>query len=154
MKVLAVASNGGHFVQLRRLVRSLGIQDVTLITTYENGNVSKSNITIVDGLNCFLVNDANAKNLFGVIKLFLNLLILLFRIKPTCIISTGAAPGALSIIIGKVFFNSKTIWVDSIANAEQPSLSAKLVKIFCNKWITQSEKVSKKYGMLYLGELI
>ena len=51
------------------------------------------------------------------------------KFRPNLVISTGAAPGVIGVVLGRLFL-AKTIWVDSIANAEELSLGGKIsVKI-------------------------
>jgi hypothetical protein len=45
-----------------------------------------------------------------------------YQFKPNIILTTGAAPGVLAVIVGKLR-GPKNIWVDSIANVERLALS-------------------------------
>jgi len=56
--------------------------------------------------------------------------------KPDVIITTGAAPGLMAVIVGKIR-NIKTVWIDSIANAEKLSMSGRLATYFSDKVYTQ-----------------
>lgn len=57
------------------------------------------------------------------------LIVLLHR--PDIVISTGAAPGFFALLFGKLL-GARTIWIDSIANAEQLSVSGQKVKLFAD----------------------
>ena len=63
--------------------------------------------------------------------------------RPDIVISTGAAPGLFAIIISR-FVGAKTIWLDSIANYEQISLSGKLAKYFTHLHLTQWEHLTNQ----------
>jgi UDP-N-acetylglucosamine:LPS N-acetylglucosamine transferase len=61
---------------------------------------------------------------------------LMVRLRPDVVITTGAAPGYLAIRIGRLL-KARTVWVDSIANAQELSLSGKRAGKHCDLWLTQ-----------------
>src|SRR5262245_13011805 len=67
------------------------------------------------------INDATRWNKVGLLRLAFKLLRIIIVERPDAIISTGAAPGFLALRIGRLL-GAKTIWLDSIANAERLSL--------------------------------
>lgn len=66
----------------------------------------------------------------------LKILGILIKERPETIISTGAAPGLLTIILGKLI-GIKSIWIDSVANVQTMSACGKLTRIFTNHVYTQ-----------------
>ena len=70
--------------------------------------------------------------------------------RPDVIVSTGAAPGYLALKVGKLL-RAKTIWIDSIANVDELSLSGKMAGHCADLWLTQwphlasAEKSESKY---------
>jgi hypothetical protein len=47
------------------------------------------------------------------------------------------------------------VWIDSIANAEQISLSAKLARPYADLWLTQWEELSRKTpGLQCWGQVL
>nr|WP_302675558.1 hypothetical protein [Sphingomonas faeni] len=82
----------------------------------------------------------------------------LFRIfrafDPHLVVSTGAAPGAMALLVGKMF-GARTIWIDSIANSEVLSLSGRLVRPIADLRITQWQHLAEKNRSLrYLGQIL
>ena len=69
-----------------------------------------------------LVRDANRWNKLALAICALKVLAVVLRERPDVIISTGAAPGYLAIRFGRLV-GARTIWLDSVANAEQLSMS-------------------------------
>ena len=65
------------------------------------------------------------------------------RVRPDVIISTGASLGFFAFKAGQLM-GSKTIWVDSIANVEQISLTGKKVKNCSDVWLTQWEHLASQ----------
>ena len=86
-KILAVASIGGHWVQLLRIAHPLEER-------YEVVYMS------------------------------------------TAIVTSGAAPGLLTIILGRMT-GTKTIWADSVANVQTMSACGKLARKFATHVYTQ-----------------
>lgn len=130
MKILAVASIGGHWIQLLRLYPSLDKFEIEFVTT--NLNLKST----VNGAKFYSISDGNRSNLTGLLQGFLALIFIIIRSKPNVVITTGAAPGLLAVLVGKVFL-VKTIWIDSIANCDKVSLSCKIVSYFSDKTYTQ-----------------
>ena len=52
------------------------------------------------------------------------------RLRPDVVITTGAAPGYFAVRIGKLL-GARVVWVDSIANAEELSLSGPEGRLLC-----------------------
>jgi UDP-N-acetylglucosamine:LPS N-acetylglucosamine transferase len=75
----------------------------------------------------------------------------IWKEKPDIIISTGAAPGMIALLVAKLF-GKKTVWVDSIANVEHISLSGKIASKFVTKTYTQWESLATS-KILYAGNV-
>ena len=56
--------------------------------------------------------------------------------RPNVIVSTGAAPGYLAIRFGKLL-RARTVWIDSVANVEELSLSGKMASTTADLCLTQ-----------------
>lgn len=139
-KVLAISSSGGHWVQLLRLKEAL-FDDYE--TIYVGTDIGMS--TSVPGVCFYAVTDCNLGQKFRVIKCFFQLFRICLKERPDAIVSTGAAPGFIAIVIGKLF-GAKTIWIDSLANTKQLSISGKYVGRFADLWLTQWESVASPEG--------
>ena len=72
---------------------------------------------------------------------------------PDVIVSTGAAPGYFAIRFGRLL-GIKTIWIDSIANAEELSMSGQKAGKHADLWLTQWKHLAKPQGPLYYGNVI
>lgn len=130
IKVLAIASAGGHWVQLLRLKPAFSMYECVFVTTRSDYE------SIIDNNKFYSIPDFNRNSLKNVFKVILKITKIIIKEKPTCVISTGAAPGLSAIIIAK-FFRKKTIWIDSIANVEKLSMSGKIASLFSNRIYTQ-----------------
>ena len=129
-KVLAVASRGGHWVQLLRLRPAFVGFDVTYVTTDPEYR------TMVEGSKFRIVWEATRQSRVRMAGLILQLFWILIQERPHVVITTGAAPGYFAVRLGK-WFGIKTLWLDSIANAEELSLSGRLASKHSDKVLTQ-----------------
>lgn len=146
-RVLAVSSGGGHWVQLLRLRPAFAEAEV-IFATVRPGYASE-----VSGHPFHVIPDANRSHPFKLIWLALAMLVLLLRLRPDVIISTGAAPGYFALRLGKLV-RARTIWIDSIANAEVLSLSGQKVGRYADLWLTQWPHLAKDQGPIFKGNVL
>lgn len=130
-KILAVASIGGHWIQLLRIAQPLEkYYDVVYMSTHPK---CKSMI----GQNRFhTMMDFSRWNAWKMIPASFKIFGVLLEERPTAIVTTGAAPGLLTVVIGRIL-GIKTIWVDSIANVQTMSACGKLACKFAKYVYTQ-----------------
>lgn len=129
-RVLAVASSGGHWVQLRRLAPAFDDQDVAYVTTDAGyrGDVGAARF--------YTISDANRWDKIAVARCALTVLRILLRERPSVVISTGAAPGYLAIRMAALI-GARTVWIDSVANVDELSLSGRMASASADLCLTQ-----------------
>lgn len=140
MRILAVASGGGHWVQLLRLRPAFEGHRVAYVTVRKSYRSD-----IGDGVPFYVINDATRWDKVGLAKMCLRLLWIIVRERPGVIVSTGAAPGYFAIRFGKLL-GARTIWLDSIANVEQVSMTGELVRKHADLWLTQWPHLARGEG--------
>jgi UDP-N-acetylglucosamine:LPS N-acetylglucosamine transferase len=129
-RVLAVASSGGHWVQLRRLAPAFEGQDVAYLTT-DRGHRSE-----VGDARFYVVNDANRSNKLALLRCALKIFRTVLRERPSVVVSTGAAPGYLAMRFARLL-GARTIWIDSVANVDELSLSGQMASARVDLCLTQ-----------------
>lgn len=147
MKILAISSSGGHWTQLLRISPAFEGHTVTFATTHASYE------KMVPGHAFYAVPDANQKNILALIRLAAHVFRIIEREKPDMVISTGAAPGVLALFFGKLI-GARTLWLESIANADSHSLSTKLVKPFADLYLTQWPHMARADGPFYKGSVL
>ncbi len=145
--ILAISSGGGHWVQLLRLRPAFEGHDVIFVT------VSRSYHSDVAGAAFHVINDATRWNKFGLLLMALRLLVIVFRIRPDVVISTGAAPGYFAIRFGR-WLGARTVWLDSIANVERLSLGGERVGPYADLWLTQWPHLARPGGPKFFGAVL
>ena len=145
--VLAIASGGGHWQQLMRLRTAFEGQRTSFVTT------NAAYALDVPGHDLSVVTDANRNHPLKMLRLALEMLFQVLKARPDMIISTGAAPGILAIFFGRLI-GARTIWIDSIANAEQLSLSGRIALRVAHTALTQWPHLAKAPGPEYHGSIL
>jgi UDP-N-acetylglucosamine:LPS N-acetylglucosamine transferase len=147
LKVLLVASGGGHWVQLMRVASAFAEHECVFVTTVTGCERE------VGDARLHLVADANRWNRFGLLKLALRMLLIVLRERPDVVVSTGAAPGYFALRFGKLC-GAKTTWLDSVANIDRLSLSGEMVESYADLWLTQWPHLSRPQGPFYQGAVL
>ncbi|MCK5895972.1 MAG: oligosaccharide biosynthesis protein Alg14 [Cocleimonas sp.] len=149
-KILAISSPGGHWIQLNKICNTLEQQfDVVYATPRKHDKSSPKE----GERKVYSITDASADSKLNLIPVTFQLLSILLRERPNTIISTGAAPGVMAILLCK-FLPIKTIWVDSIANVSVLSRSGRMVKKHANLVVTQWEDLSDEHTVFYRGSVL
>jgi UDP-N-acetylglucosamine:LPS N-acetylglucosamine transferase len=146
-RMLAVASGGGHWIQLLRMTPAFAEHDLAYVTTLASYRPQ------VGGARFYLVRDANRWNKFALLLMAMKVFWILVRERPRIVISTGAAPGYFALRIGKLM-GARTIWVDSIANVEKLSMSGQSIGRHADLWLTQWPHLARPEGPHFCGAVL
>jgi len=146
-RVLAVSSGGGHWVQLLRIADAFQKSDVTFVTTHASYRPQ------VARHNFHAINDSSRSDKLGLVKTAVQLARIVWIEKPDIVVSTGAAPGYIALRIGRLI-GAKTVWLDSIANVDELSLSGKKVGRYADLWLTQWPHLESPGGPHYGGSVL
>lgn len=146
-RILAVSSGGGHWIQLLRLRPAFAGTEVTF------ASVGSSRAADVAPADYRAIPDANRAQKLKLLWLLLRLSWLVVRVRPDVVISTGAAPGYFAVRIGRML-GARTLFLDSIANAEELSLSANLARRHCDLVLTQWPHLAEQDGPGYQGSIL
>lgn len=146
MKVVAIASVGGHWVELQRLMPAFSGMEMVFIST--RASLSST----VSGNKFYSIPDANRWNKFKLLLVLFEVFRIIYNERPDVIISTGAAPGLMGLAVGKML-RIKTIWVDTIASASKLSLSGRIAKKFVDRIYTQWPNLAAE-NIIYAGNIL
>ncbi len=147
-RALLVASAGGHWIELRHLCAAFDGWDCQFVST------STGMTAPIGHRDVLAIPDSSRDTVAKVTRTFARLLPIVWRFDPDVVLSTGAAPGAVALLIGKLM-GAHTIWIDSIANSEKPSLSASAIRPFADLRLTQwSDLATPKSGLGFFGKIL
>jgi len=146
-KILAIASGGGHWIQLLRLRPAFIGADLRY------ASVDRALAADVAGHPFYRFPDANRERKFALLLQILRIAWILLRVRPEVIVSTGASCGYIAIRMGRMF-GARTLFIDSIANAERLSLSGQLACRHANLMLTQWPHLAAGDGPRYRGSVL
>lgn len=146
-RVVAIASGGGHWVQLLRLRPALEGCEVLYVTT------GKEYAADVAGARFRSIPDASRWNKLELLKMGARLAWIMVWFWPRVVVTTGAAPGYFAVRLGKLM-GARTLWVDSIANAEEMSMSGQMACGHADLCLTQWAHLARPGGPRYEGAVL
>lgn len=146
-RILAVASSGGHWIQLLRLLPAFERHQVTFVTTTEGNRAD------VEGHAFRVVTNATRRSKWKFVVMVFEWIRIMRKDDPQVIVTTGSAPGMVALAVGKLF-GKRTVWIDSIANVERLSTSGRLAGRFADLHLTQWEHLSRPGGPEYRGSVL
>lgn len=145
--VLLICSGGGHWVQMSKLLPAFDGQKVTIATVDISIGSQYPTHAFAQ------VPNFNRSEPLKIIKGFCQIFAIVYRSKARYVISTGAAPGLLGLVAGKLM-GKKTLWIDSIANPKKLSLSGRIAVYFVDELLTQWPTLSQNSRAQYKGRIV
>ncbi|TXH20801.1 MAG: oligosaccharide biosynthesis protein Alg14 [Chitinophagaceae bacterium] len=145
MKIVAVASVGGHWIQLLRLQPLFEQHETVFVST-------RPDFKNMVAQKFYSISDFNRDNMKGLFKAIGAIRKILKTEQPDVVITTGAAPGLLVLLLARLR-GVRTIWLDSIANVEELSMSGKIAAKFCSRVYTQWPDLASG-KIIYAGNVL
>jgi hypothetical protein len=133
---------------LLRLAPAFEGCDVVYVTTIA-GHVER-----IGGARFYTVPEANRWNRLAAVRCAVRVAWVLLSVRPQVIVSTGALPGFFALVVGKAILRRRTIWIDSIANADALSMSGERVGRFADVWLTQWMHLAQEGGPDFAGTVL
>jgi len=133
-------------VELLRLQPAFEGHELMYMSTHESFASS------FKGYPYYTVPDFSQWNTYKMPSVALKMYRIFSQIKPDVIFTTGAAPGVLALLVGKLF-GAKTIWVESLCHAEKVSISGKMCAAFADRVYTQWPHLATS-KIVYAGNTI
>ena len=155
-RVLAVASAGGHWVQLTRLAPAWDGCEVTYVSTDPGFRAGAEALAEARGQprpRFFAVTGANRWQKLRLLRSLAGIALVVLRTRPDVVITTGAAPGYFALRLGRML-GARTVWLDSIANAEELSLSGRKAGRHADLWLTQWPHLAREGGPKHRGAVL
>ncbi len=147
LRLLAVSSGGGHWIQMLRLRASFVGAEVHYAT------VDPSAARMVAPAPFHIYPDANKGTKLRLVMAAIWLAIIVAKVRPDVVISTGAAGGYLAIRFARLL-GARTMFIDSIANARELSVSARLAQKVAHRVLSQWPEVAARSGTEFRGAVI
>jgi UDP-N-acetylglucosamine:LPS N-acetylglucosamine transferase len=146
--LLAISSGGGHWVQLLRLRPAFEGCDVVYATVREGYHTD-----LGEDVDFRVIREANRWSKINLIRAAWGIFGLIAEVRPDVVVTTGAAPGYFGALFGKLF-GARVVWVDSVANAEELSMSGRKAGGFVDLWLTQWPHLADRQGPHCFGSVL
>jgi UDP-N-acetylglucosamine:LPS N-acetylglucosamine transferase len=102
-----------------------------------------------------VIAEADRKKFFGVLWVVVKSLFLVLRDRPGMVVTTGSLPLAIYCVFAKYICRASVIWIDSVAQVDEMSMSGKLMLRVADQCFVQWPEVAEKYiDARYSGEVM
>lgn len=146
VKVCIVSSCGGHLTEVRCL-RQLYEQIDYFYVLNDKIILSKD----MQDKTYFIAH--SERDWRFVINLW-EALVIIMRERPTHILSTGAGPVVPFAIIGRMFFRTRVIFIETMTRVNQPSVTGRIMYRLAHKFFYQWKSLKRYYPKgIYGGPL-
>jgi len=146
-RVVAVASGGGHWTELMRIREAFEGCDVAYVSVKDMYRDD------VAGHRFYAIPDVSRLHKWRIVATVLRLAWILLRERPQVLVTTGSAPGMLALRMARLL-GARTVWIDSVANIEEMSLSGRKAGRAADLWLTQWSHLAKPEGPHYRGSVL
>ena len=146
-EVLAISSPGGHWVELTRLFSAFDGLTVEYATTDPGRAVD------VPTGRLHVLTDANLRTPWQLAICSWQTLRLVIKLRPRVIVSTGAAPGLIAILFGKLV-GARAVWLETFGLVDRMTLSGRMAKPFADLYLVQWPHLAKPDGPHFRGSLL
>ena len=150
MKICVACSAGGHLTEILHIKSCYSKYPHFFITfkrvdTTELGKREKT---------YFVENPS--RNVIKFLKCVYQSFRILLKEKPDVIMTVGAGVAVPVCYLGKLFFNSKVVYIESFCRIEEPSLSGKFMYPVSDLFLVQWPEMLNKYGKkaVYRGAIV
>lgn len=149
MRICVGASAGGHLTQLMKLSESWQQYSVLYVSTLPLAvDILKKSGPV------YITGECNRQHPFRMLVVFIRCIKLVLKERPDVVLTTGSLPLAIVCLLAKLF-GAKIIWIDSITNVEQLSMSGRMVRPFADLCLAQWPQLQQKYkNVQYVGAIV
>lgn len=146
-RILVAVSGGGHFEQMQLLLPAMQGQD------WQLASADPAQARFHGIANPLPLPDCNLNQPINALHCAMVALKLVRQLRPDMVISTGAAPGFFCILWGRIL-GARTVWIDSVANAQRLSLSGRIARRIAHRCLTQWEHLADGKNVHFAGSVL
>lgn len=145
------ASSGGHMTELLALLecQSEWPMEPTLYVS-----TLKLDATLDDSaVRTYLIGECDRHRPLQAARTLWKSIRIVRKERPDVVVTTGSLPLALFSLVAKLH-GAKVVWIDSISQIDQISVSGRLIRPFADLFLVQWPELEARYpGARYAGEL-
>lgn len=146
-KIFCISSHGGHLHELTKAVA--GVEGEFCWCTHK----TKASQASLQGKRHHFIIDPNTSKLKFVVNAIQALWYLILE-RPDVVISTGSGIAIPTMLMAKILFGAKLIFVESAANVVAPSKTGNFMYKYCDLFLIQWNTLSNFFpNSKYVGVL-
>jgi hypothetical protein len=155
LKLCVGASSGGHMTELQSLLRYKGdwpVAPCMLVATVASiGTAAEDD---ANATRSYVIGECNRNTPIDACRTLIRSLRIAIRERPDVVVTTGSLPLAIFCLACRLL-GSKIVWIDSVSQIDELSLSGRLVKPFSGLFLVQWPELAERFpGTRYVGELV
>ena len=135
LKICIVSSCGGHLTEVRCLKPAF--------EGYEHFYVLNEKVALPSDMEGKTLFITHAERDWRILKNVWEAIAILARERPQVILSTGAGPVVPFALIGRLFFGTRVVFVETITRIDRPSLTARLMYYLANDFFYQWQSLRR-----------
>lgn len=145
--ILIISSCGGHLFEIKEFKK--------IYEKFNHRYILNDKIKLESDMQNITTFVTHSERDCKILINFYEAFIFLKKYKPQILLSTGAGIIVPFSIIGKLFFNTKTIYIETVASINQPSLTGKIMKYLADDIFYQWKSLNKFFpNGRYIGSII
>jgi UDP-N-acetylglucosamine:LPS N-acetylglucosamine transferase len=155
MRLVIGASAGGHTTELLILLAAAKgkwpAAPCACVTTLDIAAAAFREFSEV----VYVIGEANRHSPLAAFSMMYRALRTSYATRPDVVITTGSFPLAVFALLCRMMYSSRIVWIDSIAQMSDLSMSGRLMSRFADLCLTQWPDVARRRpACRYLGELL
>lgn len=131
-RIALVGSSGGHLAQLLAL-EPWWRNHRRFWVTFDKPDAHAA----LAGERAYWCHSPTNRNLFNLVRNTWLAINVLRRERPHLIVSTGAGPAVPFFFVGKLLFNTRTIFIEVVDRVDRPTLTGRIVRPVTDKYVVQ-----------------
>lgn len=113
---------------------------------------ARSSEDVPAGSHAGTIPDVNMTTAARLLPCAWRMLVLVRRLRPRVIVSTGAGPGLVAVAVGSLL-GARTVWVESLAGVTRLTVSGRVARRFVDRFVVQWPDLAVD-GAEYHGNLL
>lgn len=147
VSVCVVSSCGGHLTEVRALQKAYA--------HYEHFYVINDRIELPTDMRGKTVFIVHAERDWKVVINFIEAFVILWRRRPTVILSCGAGPAVPFAIVGRYVFRATVVYLETITSVTRSSLTGRIMARVAHRFFYQWESLQRVFPRgEFVGPLI
>jgi UDP-N-acetylglucosamine:LPS N-acetylglucosamine transferase len=146
MKIGIVNSGGGHLDETLPLLDSLSNHDIFLVTYRQKSLLKFKHPHIKETYFIKLAGSWRISLLKNALVNLIELYSIFKKEHPVILFSTGSEIAILAFFLGKCFFRTKLIFLETVTRPKTPSFTARVVYPIADLFLVQWETLLDKFG--------